>query len=99
MQLAQLVKSSITKAYNYLFTYDEDKLTIYGQKEKELIDALDSAFTHRKFVLITYENSQNDIGIIIKKISAARYILKTQASNGKILKIIDISEIFRTDLA
>ncbi|WEV50487.1 hypothetical protein OZX69_05860 [Lactobacillus sp. ESL0731] len=91
------MKNSLKKIYHYLFTYDDDRLSIYNQAYRHILTALNFALLHRDFVMITYPNDTSEIGQIVKRVSAGRFILRS--NDRKILKIIDVSNIFRIDLA
>ncbi|WEV36349.1 hypothetical protein [Lactobacillus sp. ESL0677] len=91
------MKNSLKKIYHYLFTYDDDKLSIYNQAYRHILTTLNFALLHRDFVMITYPNDTSEIGQIVKRVSTGRFILRS--NDRKILTIIDVSNIFRIDLA
>ena len=92
-----LMKNSLKKIYHYFFDYDEDKLSIYSQYYYEILTDLNSALLHRSYVLVSYQDGTSEIGQIIKRISAGRFILRLE--NKKLIKIVDIDTIFRVDFA
>lgn len=98
MQLNNPLKKNLIKIYNYLFSYDPDKLSIWSLAERQKADRLEKALLERKFILIYDRKGKAEIGQLIKQISVSRYIFKSKDSQGKILKIIDLSDIFRVDL-
>ena len=91
------MKNSLKKIYHYFFDYDEDKLSIYSQYYYEILTDLNSALLHRSYILVSYQDGTSEIGQIIKRISAGRFILRLE--NKKLIKIVDIDTIFRIDFA
>ena len=90
------MKNSLKKLCHYFFDYDDEKLSIYSQYNYEILAKLNSALLGRSYVLISYQDGTNEIGQIINRISAGRFVLRSV--NKKIIKIIDLDNIFRIDL-
>ena len=90
------MKNSLKKLCHYFFDYDYEKLSIYSQYNYEILTELNRAILGRSYVLISYQDGTSEIGQIINRISAGRFILRSV--NKKIIKIIDIDNIFRIDL-
>lgn len=97
MNLVNKIKAPLQHAYHYLFEYDIDRMSIYGQISGKILAYLSFAILHHAFVMITYADGSFDIGQISKRLSAGRFILKINDSN--LLKIVDLDDIFRVDLA
>ena len=93
----KIITRPIQKAYHYLFEYDFNRISIKGQYTNKIVRYLSYALLYRTYVMITYPDCSTDIGQITKKISAGRFVLKTH--DGNVLKIIDLDDIFRIDLA
>lgn len=91
------IKQPLQKAYHYLFEYDFDRMSIPGQFSNKILADLSYALLHRAFVMITYNDASTDIGQITKRISAGRFIFRL--SNSNLIKIIDLDDVFRVDLA
>ncbi len=91
------MKNSLKKIYHYLFDYDIDKLSIYDQYHSEILSSLEFALLHRAYVLLRYQDGTSEIGQVIKHISAGRFALRT--TKQKLIKVIDLDNIFRVDLA
>lgn len=90
------MKNSLKKIYHYLFAYDEDKLSIYSQFHNEILSSLHYALLQRAYALISYQDGTSEIGQITRQISAGRFVLRS--ADCKLLKIIDLDNIFRVDL-
>lgn len=95
--LATEITKPIKKVYHYLFEYDEDRLSIYGQFCGKILAYLSYALLHRAYVLLTYQDGSTEIGQITKRLSAGRFVLRSE--DKKILKIVDLNDIFRVDLS
>lgn len=95
--LALKIKKPLKKAYHYLFEYDPDRMSIYEQLPGEILAFLSYAILHHAFVMITYPDASVEIGQITRRLSAGRFVLRS--SDAKVLKIIDLDDIFRVDLA
>lgn len=95
--LAIKIKTPFKKAYHYLFEYDLNRMSIYGQFSGKILAYVSFAILHHAFVMITYPDGQTEIGQITHRVSAGRFVLRS--SDEKILKIIDLDDIFRIDLA
>ncbi len=91
------MKNSLKRIYHYLFDYDEDKLSIYNQFHSEILSLLNYALLHRAYVLLRYQDGSSEIGQIIKRVSTGRFAFRT--TNQKLIKVIDLDNIFRIDLA
>ena len=86
----------LKKAYQYLFEYNTDKLCIYSQFNGIILARLSYAILHKNYILITFQNGSYEIGQIPKRISIGRFVLRD--IDRKILRIVDIDDIFRVDL-
>lgn len=95
--LVTKIQSPLKKAYHYLFEYNVERMSIDGQFSGKVLALLSFAILHRAFVMITYPDGQTEIGQITRRLSAGRFLLKS--SDAKVLKIIDLDDIFRIDLA
>ncbi|KRL19437.1 hypothetical protein FD39_GL000957 [Lactobacillus amylolyticus DSM 11664] len=94
--LVAKIKSPIKRAYHYLSEYDFDRMSIDGQIAGKILAYLSYAILHHVFVMITYYDGHTDIGQISRRLSAGRFVFL--CSDNKILKIVDLDDIFRVDL-
>jgi hypothetical protein len=99
MPVTNLVKEKVQAAYHYLFQYDRDRLSLFSQNNAKILRRLSQAYQESAFVLITYQNGKNEIGQITKQLSISRFVLRNLNHNDKMLKIVDLNDIFRVDLA
>lgn len=90
------MKNSLKKIYHYLFDYDDDRLSIYNQFHSEILSSLQYALLHRAYALISYQDGSSEIGQITNQVSAGRFVLRS--ADCKLLKVIDLDNIFRIDL-
>lgn len=95
--LAAILKRPIKRAYHYLFSYDPERMAINGQYNGKILAYLSLALLKHAFVMITYPDASTEIGQITRRLSAGRFVLRS--SDEKILKIVDLDDIFRIDLA
>ncbi|MDF7638729.1 hypothetical protein PT285_04875 [Lactobacillus sp. ESL0791] len=91
------ITKPLKKLYHYLFSYDEDKLSIYGQDGSKILAKLSFALLHKPYILLTYQDGSSDIGQIIKRLSPHRFVFRLDEQ--KILKIVNVKEILRVDFA
>lgn len=91
------MKNSLKKIYHYFFEYDDEKLSIYSQYQNEILASLNYALIRRAYVLLNYHDGSSEIGQITKRLSAGRFVLRT--TNQKLIKVIDLDNVFRVDLA
>lgn len=94
--LQQKVSSYAKKIYNHFFEYDLDTLTTYAQEPGIIIRILEEALFYRYFVLITYQNGTTEIGQIVGRTSAGRFILRSE--DHKLYRIIDLSDLFNIEI-
>ncbi|MDE6546644.1 MAG: hypothetical protein K2L65_02420 [Lactobacillus sp.] len=83
--------------YNYFFTYNINKLTTFAQDPGKIIRILEHALFHKEYILLTYQNGKTEIGQLIKRTSAGRFVLDSYDNN--IVRIIDLNDIFNVDAA
>jgi hypothetical protein len=91
--MGQLAK----KVYHYLFSYDEDKLTTYGQAGYVMLQLLQKALLSQAFVLVTYKDGQSDLGKITQRLDDGRFVLR--GLDGKLLSVLNPNRLFKVDLA
>lgn len=83
--------------YNYFFTYNINKLTTFAQDPGKIIRILEHALFHKEYILLTYQNGKTEIGQLIKRTSAGRFVLDSYDNN--IVRIIDLNDIFNVEAA
>lgn len=94
--MTNFLEKQFKKAYRYLFEYNTDKLSIYSQFSGKILAYLTYAILHKNYLMITYRDGTSEIGKISKRLSAGRFVLSD--IDQKILRIVDIDDIFRIDL-
>lgn len=94
--MTNFLENQFKKAYHYLFEYDTEKLSIYGQFSAKILAYLTYAILHKNYIMITYRDGSNEIGKVSKRLSAGRFVLSN--IDQKILRIVDIDDIFRIDI-
>ncbi|KRM99063.1 hypothetical protein FD18_GL000149 [Lactobacillus taiwanensis DSM 21401] len=58
---------------------------------------MEHALFHKEFILLTYQNGKTEIGQLIKRTSAGRFVLDSYDNN--IIRIIDLNDIFNVEAA
>lgn len=100
MKNLQLIgKNLVTKTFNLfedIFAYDQDQLSIIGQKQHYILANLSYALLHRSYILLTLKDNTNIIGKIIKVVPNNKIIVKNADTNA--INIVNITDIFRTDI-
>ncbi|UXN11235.1 hypothetical protein [Lactobacillus amylovorus] len=94
--MTNFLTKKLKKAYHHLFEYNTDKLCIYSQFNGIILARLSYAILHKNYILITFQDGSYEIGQILKRISIGRFVLRD--IDRKILRIVDIDDIFRVDL-
>lgn len=97
MNLLKSLNNYSRLIYNYFFTYNIDKLTTFAQDPGKIIRILEHALFHKEFILLTYQNGKTEIGQLIKRTSAGRFVLDSYDNN--IIHIIDLNDIFNVEAA
>lgn len=97
MNLLKSLNNYSKLIYNYFFTYNIDKLTTFAQDPGKIIRILEHALFHKEFILLTYQNGKTEIGQLIKRTSAGRFVLDSYDNN--IIRIIDLNDIFNVEVA
>lgn len=97
MNLLKSLNNYSKKIYNYLFTYNINKLTAFAQDPGKIIRILEHALFHKEYILLTYQNGKTEIGQLIKRTSAGRFVLDSYDNN--IIRIIDLNDIFNVETA
>lgn len=97
MNLLKSLNNYSRLIYNYFFTYNIDKLTTFAQDPGKIIRILEHALFHKEFILLTYQNGKTEIGQLIKRTSAGRFVLDSYDNN--IIRIIDSNDIFNVEAA
>lgn len=97
MNLLKSLNNYSKKIYNYLFTYNINKLTTFAQDPGKIIRILEHALFHKEYILLTYQNGKTEIGQLIKRTSAVRFVLDSYDNN--IIRIIDLNDIFNVETA
>lgn len=97
MNLLKSLNNYSKKIYNYLFTYNINKLTTFAQDPGKIIRILEHALFHKEYILLTYQNGKMEIGQLIKRTSAGRFVLDSYDNN--IIRIIDLNDIFNVETA
>ena len=97
MNLLKSLNNYSRLIYNYFFTYNIDKLTTFAQDPGIIIRILQHALFHIEFILLTYQNGKTEIGQLIKRTSAGRFVLDSYDNN--IIRIIDLNDIFNVEAA
>jgi hypothetical protein len=97
MNLLKSLNNYSRLIYNYFFTYNIDKLTTFAQDPGKIIHILEHALFHKEFILLTYQNGKTEIGQLIKRTSAGRFVLDSYDNN--IIRIIDLNDIFNVEAA
>ena len=97
MKLLKSLNNYSRLIYNYFFTYNIDKLTTFAQDPGKIIRILEHALFHKEFILLTYQNGKTEIGQLIKRTSAGRFVLDSYDNN--IIRIIDLNDIFNVEAA
>lgn len=97
MNLLKSLNNYSKLIYNYFFTYNIDKLTTFAQDPGKIIRILEHALFHKEFILLTYQNGKTEIGQLIKRTSAGRFVLDSYDNN--IIRIIDLNDIFNVEAA
>lgn len=97
MNLLKSLNNYSKKIYNYLFTYNINKLTTFAQDPGKIIRILEHALFHKEYILLTYQNGKTEIGQLIKRTSAGRFVLDSYDNN--IIRIIDLNDIFNVEIA
>lgn len=101
MKNLQLIgKNLVTKTFNLfedIFAYDQDQLSIIGQKQHYILANLSYALLHRSYILLTLKDNTNIIGKIIKVVPNNKIIVKNADTNA--INIVNITDIFLTDIA
>ncbi|MCR1902817.1 hypothetical protein CBF60_01665 [Lactobacillus taiwanensis] len=97
MNLLKSLNNYSRLIYNYFFTYNIDKLTTFAQDPGKIIRILEHALFHKEFILLTYQNGKTEIGQLIKRTSAGRFVLDSYDNN--IIRIIDLNDIFNVEAA
>ncbi len=97
MNLLKSLNNYSRLIYNYFFTYNIDKLTTFAQDPGKIISILEHALFHKEFILLTYQNGKTEIGQLIKRTSAGRFVLDSYDNN--IIRIIDLNDIFNVEAA
>ncbi|MFC2694805.1 MAG: hypothetical protein ACFN0Y_02170 [Lactobacillus sp.] len=85
------------QVYHYLFSYDEAKLTTYGQQDYVMLNLLRQALLEQAFVLVTYKDGQSDLGKITQRLDDGRFVLR--GLDGKLLRVLNWDRLFKVDLA
>ena len=96
INITYFLSTQLRKAYHYLFECITDKLSIYSQFNGKILARISYAILHKNFILITFQDGSHEIGQISKRISIGRFVLRDV--DKKILRIVDIDDIFRVDL-
>ena len=91
------MKNSLKKIYHYLFDYDNNKPDGTNQYSSEILTLLTMAMHNQKYVLVTFQDGQSEIGQVNQQLSAQKFILRS--TNQKLLHIVDINYLIRVDLA
>ncbi len=97
MNLLKSLNNYSRLIYNFFFTYNIDKLTTFAQDPGKIIRILEHALFHKEFILLTYQNGKTEIGQLIKRTSAGRFVLDSYDNN--IIRIIDLNDIFNVEAA
>ncbi|OYS01586.1 hypothetical protein [Lactobacillus johnsonii] len=97
MNLLKSLNNYSKQLYNYFFKYNINKLTTFAQDPSKIIRILEHALFHKEYILLTYQNGCTEIGQLIKRTSAGRFVLDSYDSN--IIRIIDLNEIFNVETA
>lgn len=97
MNLLKSLNNYSKKIYNYLFTYNINNLTTFAQDPGKIIRILEHALFHKEYILLTYQNGKTEIGQLIKRTSAGRFVLDSYDNN--IIRIIDLNDIFNVETA
>lgn len=97
MNLLKSLNNYSRLIYNYFFTYNIDKLTTFAQDPGKIIRILEHALFHKEFILLTYQNGKTEIGQLIKRTSAGRFVLDSYDNN--IIRIIDLNDILNVEAA
>lgn len=97
MNLLKSLNNYSKKIYNCLFTYNINKLTTFAQDPGKIIRILEHALFHKEYILLTYQNGKTEIGQLIKRTSAGRFVLDSYDNN--IIRIIDLNDIFNVETA
>ena len=97
MNLLKSLNNYSKKIYNYLFTYNINKLTTFAQDPGKIIRILEHALFNKEYILLTYQNGKTEIGQLIKRTSAGRFVLDSYDNN--IIRIIDLNDIFNVETA
>ena len=97
MNLLKSLNNYSKKIYNYLFTYNINKLTTFAQDPGKIIRILEHALFHKEYILLTYQNGKTEIGQLIKRTSTGRFVLDSYDNN--IIRIIDLNDIFNVETA
>lgn len=97
MNLLKSLNNYSKKIYNYFFTYNINKLTTFAQDPGKIIRILEHALFHKEYILLTYQNGKTEIGQLIKRTSAGRFVLDSYDNN--IIRIIDLDDIFNVEKA
>lgn len=97
MNLLKSLNNYSKKIYNYFFTYNVNKLTTFAQDPGKIIRILEHALFHKEYILLTYQNGKTEIGQLIKRTSAGRFVLDNYDNN--IIRIIDLNDIFNVETA
>lgn len=90
--MGQLAK----QVYHYLFSYDEEKLTTYGQPGYVILNLLQKALLEQDFVLITYTDGDSELGKITQRLDDGRFVLR--GLDGKLLRVLNFDTLFKVDL-
>ena len=75
MNLLKSLNNYSKQIYNYFFTYNINKLTTFAQDPGKIIRILEHALFHKEYILLTYQNGKTEIGQLIKRTSAGRFVL------------------------
>ena len=97
MNLLKSLNNYSKKIYNYFFTYNVNKLTTFAQDPGKIIRILEHALFHKEYIFLTYQNGKTEIGQLIKRTSAGRFVLDSYDNN--IIRIIDLNDIFNVETA
>ena len=75
MNLLKSLNNYSKQIYNYFFNYNINKLTTFAQDPSKIIRILEHALFHKEYILLTYQNGCTEIGQLIKRTSAGRFVL------------------------
>lgn len=94
--IAEKITHPVKNLYNYLFSYDPDKLTTFGQSVYQILNRLSYAKLHKDYILVTFNNGKTLIGKMRSFPTYDRFVV--QDIDQKLLHIINLNKVLRIDL-